>query len=431
MKRKYLGQQGVMLVLTALVMPLVLVCAGVSVDFGMAYLQRARLQNAADAAALAGAKQREILDDNSVVQQIIRQYVMANCGINNAAQLELIAADVQPQNDDQICMTAQLSSETGSDTLKKLVKVELRESLSTCFLKLFGLNHLPVKAVALAQYQAEEAAGAGVFDYAVFGAGTSYSTQNTDKNSVCFKSGGIKIRGNVGTNAKISLADKGYASVDRSSVVGNARLHDQGTSIWAAPHGEDIPLAGSSYTISYEEPVDISLDQKNDTTKEIQAYVQSIAQMSLIGREQQKIYYDDRKQDYQFQAQSGKAYPGISCGTVRTSDGNAADKDYRIIIVGGNLEVDTPENCNLPANEYMILVSLYGDIRLQNRSAFRGIVFAPKGKVWLDCYAEAAGSFVGQQVWVSNNNSSVSQTVQYQKLNPHFVTHKSSVQLIS
>ena len=110
MKRKYLGQQGVMLVLTALVMPLVLVCAGVSVDFGMAYLQRARLQNAADAAALAGAKQREILDDNSVVQQIIRQYVMANCGINNAAQLELIAADVQPQNDDQICMTAQLSS---------------------------------------------------------------------------------------------------------------------------------------------------------------------------------------------------------------------------------------------------------------------------------------------------------------------------------
>lgn len=48
-------QKGAILVLTALALPMLICGTGLAVDLGNIYLQRARLQNAADAAALAGA----------------------------------------------------------------------------------------------------------------------------------------------------------------------------------------------------------------------------------------------------------------------------------------------------------------------------------------------------------------------------------------
>lgn len=60
---KYFKQRGQALVLYALLIPLLLMFAGVGLDLGWYYLNVSRLQNAADAAALAGA--REIIDSNS------------------------------------------------------------------------------------------------------------------------------------------------------------------------------------------------------------------------------------------------------------------------------------------------------------------------------------------------------------------------------
>lgn len=52
---KILNQKGAVLVLTALMLPLIICVAGTAVDLGNIYIQHSRLQNAADAAALAGA----------------------------------------------------------------------------------------------------------------------------------------------------------------------------------------------------------------------------------------------------------------------------------------------------------------------------------------------------------------------------------------
>lgn len=50
-------QKGAILVLTAFLLPLLLAATGCAIDFGNLYYQKSRLQNAADAAALAGAHQ--------------------------------------------------------------------------------------------------------------------------------------------------------------------------------------------------------------------------------------------------------------------------------------------------------------------------------------------------------------------------------------
>ncbi|MBE8955450.1 MAG: pilus assembly protein [Quinella sp. 2Q5] len=49
-------RRGQVLVLYALLIPLLIMCLGVGLDLGWYYLKVSRLQNAADAAALAGAR---------------------------------------------------------------------------------------------------------------------------------------------------------------------------------------------------------------------------------------------------------------------------------------------------------------------------------------------------------------------------------------
>ncbi|MBR0290161.1 MAG: pilus assembly protein, partial [Selenomonadaceae bacterium] len=53
---KHFKQRGQVLVLYALLIPLLFLFAGVGLDLGWYSLNVSRLQNAADAAALAGAK---------------------------------------------------------------------------------------------------------------------------------------------------------------------------------------------------------------------------------------------------------------------------------------------------------------------------------------------------------------------------------------
>lgn len=48
-------QKGAFIVLTAFLLPLLIALSGTVIDFGNLYIHKARLQNATDAAAIAGA----------------------------------------------------------------------------------------------------------------------------------------------------------------------------------------------------------------------------------------------------------------------------------------------------------------------------------------------------------------------------------------
>ena len=57
MRSRFYSQKGAILTLTALLLPVLLGFLGLGYDVGMSHLYKARLQNAADAAALAGLKE--------------------------------------------------------------------------------------------------------------------------------------------------------------------------------------------------------------------------------------------------------------------------------------------------------------------------------------------------------------------------------------
>ena len=73
------AQKGAFLVFTALMIPIIFLCAGFAVDLGNAWAYKSKLQNAADAAVLAGAYQYQAdANDKNKVEDRIDKYMNAN-----------------------------------------------------------------------------------------------------------------------------------------------------------------------------------------------------------------------------------------------------------------------------------------------------------------------------------------------------------------
>lgn len=84
MKGHCRGQQGAILVLTAFLLPFIIAFTGMAVDFGNLYVQHQKLQNAADAAALAGAYnfKAENSSDMSVAKENADKAAVDNANTN-------------------------------------------------------------------------------------------------------------------------------------------------------------------------------------------------------------------------------------------------------------------------------------------------------------------------------------------------------------
>ena len=79
------AQKGAFLVFTALMIPIIFLCAGFAVDLGNAWAYKSKLQNAADAAALAGAKEygdngTESVDQHGDADAQAERFLIANLG---------------------------------------------------------------------------------------------------------------------------------------------------------------------------------------------------------------------------------------------------------------------------------------------------------------------------------------------------------------
>lgn len=88
-------QRGSFLVLSAVILPLFLLVAGVCVDIGAMYLAKSNQQNAADAAALAGAQE---LPDADKATAMARDYLVRNGfsrAIADAANVEILESNTK------------------------------------------------------------------------------------------------------------------------------------------------------------------------------------------------------------------------------------------------------------------------------------------------------------------------------------------------
>lgn len=422
------GQRGAVLVLTALVMPLMIACTGLVVDVGNLYLQKAQLQNAADAAVLSGAYAKaggkNQLAASEAVESSIRGNYQTNRNITNFEKAS--------EADDAETIAYESHDETyrvdGENT--EGMRVVLHQQVPTYFLRVFGsqFRSMDVNATSKAAYDTKKENSRGIFDYVIFGAKTEYDATNVMSddenkqsiNSVVFRYDklhaenfqNIEINGKVGANGAIvrqndnkdyvTLTNNGDAK-NPNAFVGSTAYKDQYASMTGATNGRVLAVSKT------EAPTDISLDPSNPVTKKIRDYIDTIAKMPAAEKVQKGVYYRPKngKNTYtQFipaYDEWGRQNLGVKINSGDATGDERNMRNFRVIITQGNIQLDTDQfDMSEDGDDYAIIISLEGNIRLHNSSKFRGVVYAPEGDVWLDCYAPALGNFIGQTVHVAN-----------------------------
>jgi len=125
------ARTGQVILWVAIMLPLFLAIVGLAIDGGTLFAERRRAQNAADAAARAGAQQidishyratGEIVLDRSMARYVARQYTEGLGGIDATV-----------------------------DTAGTAVIVTVRRDVPLSFLKLVGLSSVSIGATAVAQ----------------------------------------------------------------------------------------------------------------------------------------------------------------------------------------------------------------------------------------------------------------------------------------
>lgn len=149
------AQRGAFLVFTALMIPIIFLCAGFAVDLGNAWAYKSKLQNAADAAALAGAAHFANGDSNNDhpnADSYAKEFLNANFGYlpNQIQDLKLQAQEATEKD-----------SSTGKEETHSYYRVAFTEKVPTTFMRMFnydGLN-VGVEAVALIPRQGTASTG--------------------------------------------------------------------------------------------------------------------------------------------------------------------------------------------------------------------------------------------------------------------------------
>lgn len=141
------AQKGAFLVFTALMIPIIFICAGFAVDLGNAWAYKSKLQNAADAAALAGAKEygdngNETVDTHDEADKQAERFLIANLGSDYFK--EHLAEGSTGKVRYQMKPLAQ------KDSTKTYYRVYLSAQTDTSFMKMFNYDHMDVGVEAVA-----------------------------------------------------------------------------------------------------------------------------------------------------------------------------------------------------------------------------------------------------------------------------------------
>ena len=131
-------EKGAVIVMFALFIPLLMLCAGLAIDLGNLYAHKTRLQNAADAAALAGAREfaveGETVDSHPKANDEAELYVDKNAQKNNLTnQIETKCKAIDDSANSAIYFA-----------------VRLKETVPLYFLRIVGLTEQEVSAYSVA-----------------------------------------------------------------------------------------------------------------------------------------------------------------------------------------------------------------------------------------------------------------------------------------
>jgi len=181
------ARSGQVLVLVAVVLIGLVALLALVLDGGNLYLQRRRVQNAADSASLAGAYRVAEDASDSTVSATVTEYAVTRNGAGSASAVYLPSGTQVGTGSIPPATTA--------------VSVTVTQTVSTFFAGAVGLSQITVAGQAAAEFQT---LGSGCGGFAV------WAHSQTCSNSIDWSGSGGVINGVVHSNAKVKVSGSGH-----------------------------------------------------------------------------------------------------------------------------------------------------------------------------------------------------------------------------
>ena len=193
--RKLSGETAAVLVWTAAAVPVVLIVTAMATDFGITRIEKNRMQNTVDAAALAGTPELPSADNAKATAAqwafdnlAIGTYGEVTCGAGYGADTKCYSGDGQ-----EVAVTTPYSGPViGSHSASDLVHVEACKTVGTSFSRIIGVNSLKVCVDATAVKEITGAGGGtGTCGFCVVGTGDFTGIETTGSSSIAVVDGSI------------------------------------------------------------------------------------------------------------------------------------------------------------------------------------------------------------------------------------------------
>lgn len=407
------AQKGAFLVFTALMIPIIFLCAGFAVDLGNAWAYKSKLQNAADAAVLAGAYQYQAdSNDKKKIEERIDKYMNANNGG--------IPFSRDKKDDSKNGIFYRFPKE-GSTAKGLLLTLHVSEEAPTTFSQMFGFGSLHVAVVSTARILNEtnsDDVGDDVFSYAFIGAGTMmdnlrrhYRDNVTwkDNDSIWFNSYGLVVDGKVYANDSVRINGPELAKITNAADF--STLQDYDNFLWSNGNNQGpyrlvttdgTPIYANEHYVNKDDAPNIVLSENNPKTQNIYKYINDL--LAKYGKYGPNGSYGNIR-DWRDLNEINEAYICLNPNSY-LSNFNAS-RVYKVIVTYGDIHIINDNFEGFTVDDHITVISLHGNIIIdgynQNLGILKGLFYAPNGEVSFNTNVEFEGSMVGQQIYIQNN----------------------------
>ncbi len=363
----YRSEFGAVAVVVALCLTVLMGCTAFAVDYGMLAVGKQKLQNAADAAALAGAADLAAGKSSQPVAQSIREYCEANACHPDSEDFE---------------MTYEIRGNALTVTLTRRIRMGFSAVIT-------GQYTRTVQASATA----EAVTIFGSCPYAMF-AGRKIED---DGSGITISGNNIQINGNIHSNSDISMPNAVLAPGAVATAVRHVRPSSAG---WT---GNSIAVDMPSFS-SFEK----GLNQKSDVVE----YAGNVVKKSkdgfaaLLSEAEEKYVSATGTRDYLTEGLTIHISGNL---TFNGNDSTIYSANYPItLVVDGDI---TLNGTSLDSTEEFpaCIMSRSGNITVNGGGAtYTGILYAPKGRITVNGNDAAfVGRIVAQDICKSGGKITV------------------------
>lgn len=414
------AQKGAFLVFTALMIPIIFICAGFAVDLGNAWAYKSKLQNAADAAVLAGAYQYQAdSNDKKKIEDRIDKYM----NVNNGG----IPFSRDKKDDSKNGIFYRFPKD--GDTQKGLLlTLHVSEEAPTAFSKMFGFGSLHVAVVSTARILTgtiSDNAGDDVFSYAFIGAGSKIDNlrrhykdhvSGERNDSIWFNGYGNVVNGKIYANDSVWIEGPNQAKITNANDFSTSQDYD--SFLWSNENNQGkyrlvttdgTPIYANEHYVNKDDAPNIDLSKDNPKTKNIYKYINDL--LAQYGKYGPNGSYGNINGWSDLDHANG-IYICLDPNIYLDPNPNVSNfgdwRAYKVIITYGDVSINSNTFSDYTSNDHLTVISLKGNITIngynQNLGTLKGLFYAPNGEVNFNITAEFEGSLVGQQIVIRNNN---------------------------